>query len=192
MNNIPHYTSPIEISSLVIEPFTQRPFPELVRESADKNLSHVFIKLLIKDDPFPTIYDARYLCKYLFELVISKEGRMVRLKKRTDPLQDRRIEDILFFEASAATEYKKGLYIGNQKDFIQGCDFRSKIFNRNDPFDSLSINFMFKDKEIRKTGKRPFILIGISFVILCFILISCSYSVIHNEKIVDPIKKYLK
>lgn len=185
-------TAPIEISSLTVEPFSQKPFADLIKDSADKNLSHVLIKLLLKDQTEFVVYDARYLCKHLFELVISKDGRMVRLKKTTEPLQDRKIDDILFFEASSETEYKKAIYIGNQKNFLQACEFRSRIFNRNDPFDSLSINFMFKDKEKQKTVKRPFVLIGISFILLCFILISCSYSVIHSQSLVEPIRKYLK
>ncbi|KAI5191842.1 hypothetical protein NEMIN01_1697 [Nematocida minor] len=170
----------IDISQLSIEPFTQRPFIELIKESNEKNLSHVIAKVFLKNESVPVIYDARLLCKYLFELVISKDGRMVRLKRVSDPMNDKVIRDILFYEVAGPGKEESGSYIGNQKDFLQSTGFRSRIFNRNDPFDSLSINFMFKDKESNKVGKKPVLIIGVSFTVLCIILVSCTYTIIKT------------
>ncbi|EHY66183.1 hypothetical protein NEAUS03_2423 [Nematocida ausubeli] len=182
---------PINFLNLEIEPFTQKSFTEIINESFKNNLSHVIAKVFLKNEQKPVIYDARILCKYLFELIISQEGRTVRLKRVNDPINDKIIKDILFYEIPVRSkDGLDGKYIGNQKDFLESTSFRSKIFNRNDPFDSLSINFLFKDK--KKVGRRPFLLIGISFTILCIIFLSCTYTVLHTSRLIDPIKKYLK
>ncbi|KAH9386559.1 uncharacterized protein NEMAJ01_1455 [Nematocida major] len=185
--------APINYLSLSVEPFTQRPFSEIIKESSEKNLPHVLAKVFLKNESIPIVYDARLLCKYLFELVISKDGRIVRLKRVSDPINDKVIRDILFYEIpSTSKDGTDGAYIGSQKDFLESSGFRSKIFNRNDPFDSLSINFLFKDSQPRKIGRRPLVLIGLSFVILCIILLSCTYSVIHSSGLIAPIERYFK
>ncbi|KAI5168025.1 hypothetical protein NEIG_01214 [Nematocida sp. ERTm5] len=185
--------APINFLALGIEPFTQRPFTEILKESKEKQLPHVLAKVFVKNVDKPTVYDARTLCKYLFELVISREGRTVRLKKVSDPIDDKIIKDIFFYEIPVnSQDGLDGVFIGDQKDFLASSGFRSRIFNRNDPFDSLSINFLFKDKTPSRLGKKPLVLIGISFIILCIIFLSCIYTLMHTNKLIEPIKKHLK
>lgn len=183
----------INFQSLNLEPFTQRSFCEIIKESSEKKLPHVLAKVFLKEETLPVVYDARLLCKYLFELVISKEGRKVRLKRVSDPINDKVIRDILFYEVPVnSKDGLDGEYIGSQKDFLESSGFRSKIFNRNDPFDSLSINFLFKDTKASKLGRRHVVLVAVSFIVLCAILLSCTYTVIHNDTLVEPIEKYFK
>lgn len=167
------------IRSTEIDPFTQKSFWELCLESFSKHVPHVIGRIETADTQGYTYYDARQLCKSLFELEISKEGRKVRMKSQTNPVDDRLIKEIVFFEIDSENP-GKALCIGTQKEFLASSTFRSRVFNRNDPFDALSINFVFKDQTGGGMKKKTRILVYISLFVLLTIFIVCTLSILQN------------
>ncbi|KAI5185093.1 hypothetical protein NEHOM01_0598 [Nematocida homosporus] len=163
-----------------VEPFTQRPFAELVQEAVAKRVAHVVGRVETKEGGRMAVYDARHLCKFMFELVISKEGRKVRVKNSTNPLDDRQIKGVTFYRVG---EDMVGESIGTQKEFLESSKFRSKIFNRNDPFDALSINFVFKDGVSSKIKKKTVIPVLVSVLVLLLILMACSVNVLRSSRL---------
>lgn len=136
----------------LVEPFTQRRFSELVNDSYVRRLNCVFGRVDSADREGALgqgavhYYDARSLCKYVFELVISRDGRKVRAKALKDPLSDKDIRDIAFYELKPKSEGPLvAEWVGNAASFLESHGFRARIFNRNDPFDALSINFVFRE-----------------------------------------------
>ncbi|KAI5173132.1 hypothetical protein NEFER03_2101 [Nematocida sp. LUAm3] len=169
-----------------IEPFTQRTFHDICQESFLRRVPHVIGKVETKEKEGYTLYDARHLCKYLFELVISKDGRSIRMKNRTNPMDDLPVKEILFYEVSPE-KTNVGEYIGSQKDFLESSKFRSKIFNRNDPFDALSINFIFKEAATQRVSKKTLIPLLTSIAVLLIIILGCTMNLLSNTKLKKPL-----
>lgn len=181
-------TETLTLNDTEIEPFTQRPLRDLCQESFTRGVPHVLGRVEMKDAEEYALYDARHLCKYMFELVISKDGRKVRMKNLCNPLDDRAIKSVYFYEIRPEAR-EIAHYIGAQKDFLESSRFRSRIFNRNDPFDALSINFVFKDKVRHRLKKKTFIPVVLSVLVLLLILMSCAAHVIRDSKLRSSLDK---
>ncbi|KAI5190331.1 hypothetical protein NECID01_0923 [Nematocida sp. AWRm77] len=173
------------IKSTEIEPFTQKSFWELCQESFLKGVPHVVGRTEVKEERAHTYYDARQLCKFLFELVISKEGRQVSMKHSLNPVDDKAIKEISFFEVHQDNP-TTAVLIGTQKDFLTSSKFRSRIFNRSDPFDALSINFVFKDKGAMKVKKKILLPLLTLVLVLFLVVTSCTVSILRNSKLAHP------
>ncbi|KAI5181257.1 hypothetical protein NEOKW01_1476 [Nematocida sp. AWRm80] len=180
----------ISINQNEIEPFTQRTFWDLCQESFTKGVPHVIGVVKIQKGAKKNYYDARHLCKFVFELVISKEGRKVRMKNHTNPINDRLIEGITFYEVTADSATSK--IIGTQKEFLESSSFRSRVFNRNDPFDALSINFVFKDNKVSGIKRKTLVPILISLGVLLIITTGCTISILRNSHLTKSISETIE
>lgn len=177
------------LDSGVIEPFTQRKFSELINDAYMRKLNHVIarVKSAGAGQQEVAYYDARHLCKYIFELVISRDGRKVRIKNFSDPLTEKEIKEISFFELKPKSDTPIiAVYVGSQKTFLESHNFRSKIFNRNDPFDALSINFVFKDTK-STLRKKSFIPAMISVAALLLVLLLITASIVQRGVLSRPL-----
>jgi len=168
-----------------VEPFSQKMFGEVCQESFIKGVPHVIGRVEVKDGKDHTYYDGRQLCKFLFELVISKDGRKVRMKNTLNPADDKKIKEVAFFEV-LPSDVRKGVFIGTHKDFLESSKFRSRIFNRNDPFDSLSINFVFKDAHPLKIRRGVLVSLLLLLAVLCGIFTGCVINLLRNTKLISP------
>ncbi|OAG29334.1 hypothetical protein NEDG_01407 [Nematocida displodere] len=167
------------VKTTEIEPFTQKSFWELCQDSFSRSVPHTIGRVETKEGTH-SYYDARQLCKFLFELVISKEGRAVRMKNTSNPIDDKPIKEIVFFEI-LLEHPSKAVFMGTQKIFLESSAFRSRIFNRNDPFDALSINFVFKDKIPTRIKKKTLIPLCITLFIVVFLISFCTFSVMKGK-----------
>ena len=129
-----------------VEPFTQKSFSALLSEAHNKSHDYYIAKVICAKDHRSTYYcyDARQLCKYIFEMIISGDGRHVQIKNFKDPLNQEKINELYFFRCRYDSESPlKAEYAGSKKDFLESQSFRSKIFFQEDPLDSLAVNFKF-------------------------------------------------
>lgn len=174
------------------EQFTQKLFTDLIHDSHIKNNDYYLGRVQcnnISEKVQYFCYDARQLCKYLFEMVISTEGRKIRIKNFKDPISQQVIEEIHFFRLKYDSDAPlRAEYVGNHTNFLESNSMRSKIFYSEDALDALSVNFQFNN--IKKTNmidkKRLFaffmmIIFGI-IVISSFIVIAEKKSGKHNLK----------
>lgn len=116
-------------------------------------------------------YDARQLCKYVFEMVISSEGRSVQIKNFKDPIHQKPILELYFFRLRYESETPmRAEYVGSHLDFLESQSFRSRIFNQEEPLDALSVNF-----KLAKQQNIPFLtrkqLMSVFVIILALILL---------------------
>merc|ERR1711962_275797 len=96
-------------------------------------------------------YDARQLCKYLFQMVIDSSGRTIAIKNYRDPIYKRRISNICFFKLAYDSETPlKAEYAGNAEDFMGSNHFRRKIFHKEDPLDALSVSLEGREGKSRR------------------------------------------
>ncbi|KKO75196.1 hypothetical protein AAJ76_280006733 [Vairimorpha ceranae] len=160
------------------EQFTQKHFTDLIHDSHSRNndyyIGRVQTSLTDKNEFY--CYDARQLCKYLFEMVISTEGRKIRIKNFKDPISQENIDEIHFFRLKYdSDEPLRAEYVGNHKNFLESNSLRSKIFYSEDALDALSVNFQFNS--VKKTNliekKKLY-----SFLILLFLGIIVFSSVV--------------
>ncbi|KAL6121439.1 hypothetical protein NUSPORA_01635 [Nucleospora cyclopteri] len=133
------------------EAFTQKPFSDLIYESHSKGQDYYIARVhCVGPDNFPSFYcyDARHLCKYIFEMVISTEGRKIRIKNFKDPIHSKDISEINFFRMRFDSDTPlRAEYAGNHISFLESNVFRSKMFFQEDALDALSVNFQFKSGE---------------------------------------------
>ncbi|KAF7682453.1 hypothetical protein TCON_2320 [Astathelohania contejeani] len=188
-----------------IEPFTQKTFKELINECHLRKRDYYIARVKCTGKPNDTInnianstestqaksnpetsvlyfcYDARQLCKYVFEMLISADGRKIRIKNFTDPIHQRDISELNFFRLRYESETPlRAEYVGNHLDFLESNCFRSKVFYKEDPLDALSVNFDFqKMKNITVLSKKQIISL---FITIIFILIICTLLVMNMEK----------
>lgn len=126
-------------------------------------------------------YDAKQLCKYIFEMVISAEGRKVQIKNFKDPIHQRPIGELYFFRLRYNSETPmRAEYAGCHNDFLESQSFRSKIFGQEDALDALSVNFkQNKSQKIPLLTKKQIFSV---FIIVLFVLFLTTLLIIAMEK----------
>lgn len=93
-------------------------------------------------------YDARQLCKYIFEMVISAEGRKIRIKNFKYPITQFEMAEVNFSKLRYDSETPmRAEFVGNQVTFLETNAFRNRLFYQEDAIEALSINFQFKGKK---------------------------------------------
>ncbi len=141
------------LDSSTIDAFLQKDFNDLIMEAHQKGQDYYIARVhCLKNKKFKKqinymCYDARQLCKYIYEMIISAEGRKIRIKNFFDPVTSEEIAEINFFRLrhDSNTPFRAE-YVGNQTTFLESNSFRSRIFFQEDPMAALSINFDFKKK----------------------------------------------
>ncbi|TBU05080.1 DUF5092 domain-containing protein [Hamiltosporidium tvaerminnensis] len=184
-----------------IEAFTQKTFLDLIKDSHNRKCDYYIarVRCLSKMESLKGAgfnvsgvyycYDARQLCKYVFEMVISADGRRIRIKNFKDPIQQRTISELNFFRLRYETDTPlRAEYVGNHIDFLESNCFRSKLFYKEDPLDALTVNFNFKkNQKIPIFSKKQIFSL---FITIIFILLLSTFLVIALEKdrhILNPI-----
>lgn len=170
------YTLDLEI----IEPFTQKPFVNLIRDQ--KVIRHdYFICLITNDDTSMGCYDARHACRYIFEIVISPDCRKIRIKNFKDPMTHKKIKDVTFYRMRYDSDTPlRAEFMGTHTDFLDSNCFRSKLFYKEDPLYTLSVNFNFQEvKGIPVFGRRQVFSL---FITVMFILLIGTFIVLVLEK----------
>lgn len=175
------------LEAVKTEPFTQKQFADMIKESHSKSQDHYLARVQCKSNeadgkhgPY-YCYDARQLCKYIFEMVISTEGRKIRIKNFKDPISQETIHDISFFKLRYDSDTPlRAEYVGNQVNFLENNCFRSKIFYQENALDALSVNFQFsmKHKTPILTRRKMFTI----FMMVVFILVFGTLLVMLAEK----------
>lgn len=136
------------LEAVKTEPFTQRQFADMIKDAHSKSQDYYLARVQCRDDggrqsPY-YCYDARQLCKYIFEMVISTEGRRIRIKNFRDPINQEQIHEVSFFKLRYDSDTPlRAEYIGNQTNFLENNCFRSRIFYQENALDALSVNFQF-------------------------------------------------
>ncbi|ELA47750.1 hypothetical protein VCUG_00711 [Vavraia culicis subsp. floridensis] len=165
------------------EIFTQKRFIDLISEahsqSQDYYLARVRCVGMRKDKGVNVsgiyfCYDARQLCKYVFEMVIGPKGRKIQIKNFKDPIYKRTITELSFFRLCYDSETPlKAEYMGSYRDFLDSNCFRTKIFHKEDPLDALSVSFKFnKKKKMHAISRKKMFSIFMTLVlILCVVSI---------------------
>lgn len=132
------------------EIFYQRQFADLIAEAHERGRDYYIARVHCPDEgpdgaPAYSCYDARQLCKYIFELVISTDGRHVRIKNFKDPITQRCIADVNFFRLRSGLDAPlRAEFIGNYVSFLESPVFRNKLFGKEDALGALSVCFQFK------------------------------------------------
>lgn len=175
------------IEATKIESFTQKSFLELITESHSKGNDYFLgrIRCSPKEDPenLYYCYDARQLCKYIFEMVISGDGRKIRIKNFKDPINKKNIAELSFFRLRCGSDTPlRAEYLGNHLDFLESHTFRSKLFNREDPLDSLSVNFDFNKKKLAPFSKKQLFSFFLS-ILFIFLITSIIVFTVEKSKI---------
>ncbi|ORD94497.1 hypothetical protein ECANGB1_643 [Enterospora canceri] len=161
-----------------LEAFTQKSFSDLVYEAHSRGEDYYIARVQCSGtngDPYFYCYDAKHLCKFVFEMVISAEGRRIRIKNFSDPIHSKDIMEINFFKMRYDSDTPlRAEYAGNHISFLESNVFRSKIFFQEEALDALSVNFQFKnDTKSRVVPKRKFVLfLGLMMFLVLFGLVS--------------------
>ena len=156
------------------EPFTQKAFSDLIFDAHSKGQDYYIARLQCRDadsNAFFYSYDSKHLCKFVFEMIISSEGRQIRIKNFKDPIHNKDIMEINFFRMRYDSETPlKAEYAGNHISFLESNTFRSKIFGAEEAMDALSVNFKFKkEPETKIIAKRKFLMfLTLTLVLLVF------------------------
>ncbi|EPR79418.1 hypothetical protein SLOPH_1691 [Spraguea lophii 42_110] len=175
------------LEAMNIEPFTQKPFVDMINESHSRRIDYYLVRIkcankgTLKASNTYYCYDGRQMCKYIFEMVISPEGRKIAIKNFVDPIFKETITEMAFFRLRYDSETPlRAEYAGNHLDFLESNSFRSKIFFKEDPLDSLSVNFQFKKiKNIPKLNKKQLLSI---FLTILMILVISTFVIVTLEK----------
>lgn len=159
------------------ELFTQKKFADLIYEAHTKGQDYFLARVHCKEKDLKSghniyyCYDAKQLCKYIFEMVITSEGRKIKIKNFKDPINNKDISEINFFKLRYDSETPlKAEYIGNHVSFLESNIFRSKLFYLEDPLDALSVNFQFKSIEKLPYIKKRKILDVFIFLFLLIVM----------------------
>lgn len=162
------------------EAFTQKGFADLIGEAHAKGQDYYIARVhLIKNEEWGGkgansayyCYDAKQLCKYIFEMVISADGRRIRIKNFKDPMTQKDISEVNFFKLRYDSETPlRAEFVGNQVSFLESNALRNKLFYQEDAMEALSINFQFKHAEklpyIKKKGFLDIFLIILMLILL--------------------------
>lgn len=164
--------------------FTQKLFSDLIQHShAKKNDYYIGrVQCLESSNLTYFCYDARQLCKYIFEMVISTEGRKIRIKNFKDPISRMNINEVHFFRLKYDSDAPlRAEYVGNHDNFLQSNSLRSKIFYSEDALDALSVNFEFNSvKKTRLVDKRRLFALFI-MAVFTIVLLSCLLIMVEKK-----------
>lgn len=177
------------LEAIRTEPFTQKQFTDMIKEAHSRSQDYYLARVQCRSSEGDTgskqapyyCYDARQLCKYIFEMVISTEGRKIRIKNFKDPINQHPIQEISFFRLKYDSDTPlRAEYMGNQVNFLENNCFRSKIFYQENALDALSVNFQFNvgQKMPVITRKRVFTV----FMMVVFVLVFGTLVVMLAEK----------
>lgn len=150
--------APCALDPNIHDMFTQKNFADLISEAHARGHDYYIARVHCvrteedksgkKAAPSYMCYDARQLCKHVFEMVISADGRRTRIKNFKDPMTQRDIAEINFFKLRYDCETPlRAEHIGNHMTFLESNSFRARIFYQENAADALSINFQFKNTE---------------------------------------------
>lgn len=141
------------------ELFTQKKFSDLIFDNHNKGLDYFLARIHCREKDQETgkniyyCYDAKQLCKYIFEMLVTSEGRKIKIKNFRDPVNNKEIGEINFFKLRHDSETPlKAEFLGNHVNFLESSIFRSKIFSQENDLESLSVNF-----QILKPGRSSLI-----------------------------------
>ncbi|KAM0686336.1 hypothetical protein COBT_002442 [Conglomerata obtusa] len=161
------------------EAFTQKIFRDLIADSHASFHDYLLGRVYCRDNAY-TYYDARQLCKYIYEMQISASGRKIAVKNFKDPISQNKIENIHFFKLRCDSETPlRAEYVGDHDDFLDSYCFRSKMFYQEDPLYALSVNFCYETKRIPLLGRKHVFSL---FVTIIFILMISTFLIILMEK----------
>lgn len=159
------------------EAFSQKPFADLIYDSHSKGQDYYIARVHCSESNENhglvsyMCYDARQLCKYIFEMVISAEGRKIRIKNFKDPINNKNIIEINFFRLRFDNDTPlRAEFVGNHVSFLESTVFRSRLFNQEDALDALSVNFQFKNQEqVPYIKKKKFLDVFLLLIIVLLI-----------------------
>ncbi|CAD26227.1 hypothetical protein [Encephalitozoon cuniculi GB-M1] len=165
------------LEAVKVEPFTQKQFADMIKEAHSRTQDYYLARVQCKSSSedgknIYYCYDARQLCKYIFEMVISTEGRKIRIKNFKDPINQEQIHEISFFKLRYDSDTPlRAEYVGNQANFLENNCFRSKIFYQENALDALSVNFQFgpQKKRIPIINKRKIFTVFVMVVVILVI-----------------------
>lgn len=136
------------------EPFTNKAFSDLINDSHVRGHDYYIARVHCIEAPEDSAetrpysyfcYDAIHLCKYVFEMVISAEGRRISIRNFRDYISKKEISEINFFKLRCDGETPlRAEFVGNHVTFLESNVFRSKLFFQEDALDALRVNFQFK------------------------------------------------
>lgn len=174
-----------------IDVFTQKRFTDLINSTHSTNNDYFLARITkqsgVSSEGSYSYYDARQLCKYIFEIQMSSKDRKVGIKNYKDPISQEKIIFIHFFRLPYGTETPlRAEYMGDKTDFLESYCFRSKMFYKEDPLYALSVNFCQDAKKLPfLSSKHIFSL----FITIIFILLISTFLVILMEKDANYYKK---
>ncbi|KAG0432962.1 hypothetical protein DMUE_5457 [Dictyocoela muelleri] len=85
------------------ESFTQKSFLELINDNFNKKRDYYLARVRCQGNGNDVqgvyyCYDAKQLCRHVFEMVIGRTGRKIRIKSFIDPIHQRTIAELSFFK----------------------------------------------------------------------------------------------
>lgn len=162
-----------------VEVFTQKPFIDLVN-AAHASFNDYFLARVTKQDLYYEYYDARQLCKYIFELQISSVDRKIKVKNNKDPISHETMISVHFFRIMYGTETPlRAEYMGDKSDFLESYCFRSKMFYKEDPLYALNVNFVSDTQKIPFLSRKHVFSL---FITIIFILLISTFLIVLMEK----------
>lgn len=170
-------TARCTLDSSTLEAFTQKDFNELIHDAHARGQDYYIARVHCSTGDGTkgrhpraayVCYDARQLCKSIFEMVISAEGRRIRIKSFIDPVTRSEISEVNFFRLRHDSETPlRAEFLGNQIAFLESNAFRNRLFYQEDAMEALSVNFQFKYAEkLPYIKKKPFLDIFLVVVML--------------------------
>lgn len=170
-----------------LEAFTQKTFSSLINDSHTRQNDYYLARVVCEEQEGKEeadkkgikvyqCYDAKQLCKYVFEMVISAEERKVQIKNFRDPVNQKKINELYFFRLRHDSDSPmRAEYAGSHQDFLESQSFRAKLFANEDALDALSVNFkQNKMKRIPFLTKKQLwtlLMVVLSALFICTLLV---------------------
>lgn len=84
------------------ESFTQKSFMDLINDSFTRRRDYYLARVRCQGNGSDVVgvyycYDAKQLCRHIFEMIIGHNGRKIRVKSFKDPIHQRTIAELSFF-----------------------------------------------------------------------------------------------
>ncbi|KAM0673539.1 hypothetical protein GVAV_002914 [Gurleya vavrai] len=163
----------------LFEPFTRKQWSSLI-EFNHKNCHDYYICRVLISEYSYTYYDARQLCKYIFEMQISNTCRNIVVRNHKDPVSQSKFQEINFFRIAYDSETPmRADFIGDENDFLRSLSFRTKLFYSEDPDFALNVNFCGTDERLNFFARKK---VFSFFVTIIFIIAIAVFLLILLEK----------
>ena len=174
-----------------IEFLSQKPFKELIDSAFNAKRDYYFAIIRNvggRDNKKEFMcYDAKKICKFIFQIEIHNFTRKIRIKNFKDPSNKKRITEFAFYRIKQNSSTALMVeYVGDYKDFPDNSYLRSKIFEGENPFDCLSISFK-NSKKKKKILKRKHIY-SIFTTILLLVVITTFIYIMFEKNMKNKIK----